>query len=90
MRATAMPGVAPSVSAPFPRSSSASPSGRQLAADPASPADRSSSALSCTGTDAPSHAAWPCSGSSAAVRAAAANVAGGWARAIAPASLLAR
>jgi hypothetical protein len=88
--ATASPGAAPRVRAPLPRSSSASPAGRQDAARSARSADLSSAASPYTGTDSPSHAACPCTGTITVATAATANAAGGWARAIAAASGRAR
>jgi hypothetical protein len=61
----------------LPRSSSASPAGRQDAARSARSADLSSAASSYTGTDSPSHAACPCTGTIAVVTAATANAAAG-------------
>ena len=82
--------MAPRVRAPLPRSSSASPAGRQPAARSACSGDLSNAASSCTGTDSPSHAACPCSGTSQETVAATANALAGWARAIAAASGRAR
>jgi hypothetical protein len=82
--------VAPRVRAPFPRSSSASPAGRHDAARSARSADLSSVASSYTGTDSPSQAACPYSGTIMVTTAATANAPPGWARAMAAASGLAR
>ena len=74
----------------MPRSSNASPAGRQDAARSARSADLSSAASPYTGTDWPSHAACPCTGTITVATAATANAAAGWARAIAAASGRAR
>jgi len=74
----------------LPRSSSASPAGRHDAARSALSGDLSSAASSYTGTDSPSQAACPCSGTILVTTAATANAPPGWARAMAAASGRAR
>jgi len=79
MRATAMPGPAPVVTAPLPRNTIASASPRVAAAAAASSAVRSSLGTGWTGTRRPSQAACPCSGASSVQSAPTASVASGWA-----------
>lgn len=90
MRATAIPGSVPVVTAPLPRRIIASCSPRVAAAAVASSAVRSSRGTGWTGTRRPSQAAWPCSGASSVRSAPMASVSSGWALAVAATSGRAR